>query len=170
MTHAFAVGLLTRKYTEDQLVLFSVVLSCISYVGIAFSYQIGFLLVFLIPYVFSAALASTCITSTITKLVTNDDIGMTLGVSDALESLGRVLTPTIGGILLGTAGTAGAPLVSSTMTGLLSLYIWLYLEGSGMRKKELQELAAEEDQTQSVLYSPTVNDGTDDSTVSQQLS
>jgi DHA1 family tetracycline resistance protein-like MFS transporter len=59
--------------------------------------------------------------SAITKAVTREEIGGTLGISASLESMTRVISPSVGGFLLGTVG-AWAP---GAVSALLMLWaVW----------------------------------------------
>jgi DHA1 family tetracycline resistance protein-like MFS transporter len=47
---------------------------------------------------------NTIITSAITKAVEPDEIGGMLGISTSIESISRVISPTMGGFLFGSVG------------------------------------------------------------------
>ena len=65
---------------------------------------------------------NTIITSAITKAVAPEEIGGMLGISTSLESITRVISPTIGGFLIGSIGT-WAPGVTSAVIMLWA--VWL---------------------------------------------
>jgi DHA1 family tetracycline resistance protein-like MFS transporter len=58
---------------------------------------------------------NTVINSAITKAVTRDEIGGTLGISTSLESVSRVIAPSAGGFLLQNLGAWAPGLVSATL-------------------------------------------------------
>jgi len=129
------VGLLTKRFGEYHLILISAIISALSFFGLALSFDITHLILLFIPFVFSAGILSTCITSFLTKSVKREDIGITLGVSDSLESISRVISPTVGGILFEFAGTQAPPLASATLQGLLVWMIYQYISPYDSLKK-----------------------------------
>ena len=64
---------------------------------------------------------NTVINSAITKAVTREEIGGTLGISTSLESVSRVIAPSAGGFLLQNLG-AWAPGVVSAGLMLWAVY------------------------------------------------
>ncbi len=108
IAQSVVIGTLTRRYTEVQLISFSILVATLSYsskkrwnssrryVGMTFASHLYTFLIVLVPFVLSTSMTNTCTTSIITKMIKREDVGMTLGVSDSLDSLGRVIAPTIG--------------------------------------------------------------------------
>jgi DHA1 family tetracycline resistance protein-like MFS transporter len=70
----------------------------------AFVPNLVVLLIVMLPLAFSGGVLNTVIQSALTKAVTRDEIGGTLGLAGALESVTRVIAPTVGGFLLGNLG------------------------------------------------------------------
>ncbi len=58
-----------------------------------------------------------------TKLVDSKDIGVNLGVFDSFEGLSRVLSPSVGGVVMESMGAPGVPLTSAALFGALSMFI-----------------------------------------------
>ncbi|MCG2787330.1 MAG: MFS transporter [Anaerolineae bacterium] len=120
----FLIGKLTRHFREDILIPVSVGVMAFSLLGWAFSPSVFWLLVVLTPTAIAGGLLNTILASTLTKAVEPQEIGGILGLSAAIESLTRVIAPTLGGALLGWAGTAAPGVFSAAMLTLLSFYVW----------------------------------------------
>jgi DHA1 family tetracycline resistance protein-like MFS transporter len=118
------IGQLTKRYSEAALIAWGVVIQAVSLLAWAFTPSVGVLLVVLIPIAFSTGVLNTVINSAITRAVPPHEMGGALGTSSALESLSRIISPLVGGWLLGTVG-AWAPGVvgAGIMTGV-SVFVW----------------------------------------------
>lgn len=125
----FLIGKLTQRYREDILIPVSVVMMAFSLLGWAFAPSVFWLLVVLTPTAIAGGLLNTILASTLTKAVEPQEIGGILGLSAAIESLTRVIAPTLGGALLGWAGTAAPGVFSAAMLALLSFYVWRVIYG-----------------------------------------
>ncbi|PKN90601.1 MAG: MFS transporter [Chloroflexi bacterium HGW-Chloroflexi-6] len=120
----FLIGKLTQRYREDILIPISVVVMAFSLLGWALASSVFWLMVVLTPTAIAGGLLNTILASTLTKAVEPQEIGGILGLSAAIESLTRVIAPTLGGALLGWAGTAAPGVFSAAMLALLSFYVW----------------------------------------------
>jgi DHA1 family tetracycline resistance protein-like MFS transporter len=120
----FLIGKLTQRFREDILIPVSVGVMAFSLLGWAFAPSVFWLLVVLTPTAIAGGLLNTILASTLTKAVEPQEIGGILGLSAAIESLTRVIAPTLGGALLGWAGTAAPGVFSAAMLALLSFYVW----------------------------------------------
>ena len=75
----------------------------------------------MLPLSMGGGLLNTVINSAITKAVSREEIGGTLGISTSLESVSRVIAPSAGGFLLQNLG-AWAPGVVSAALMLWAVY------------------------------------------------
>jgi len=118
------IGRLTKRFSEAQLIAWCVVIQAVSLLAWAFTPSVPVLLVVLVPIAFSTGVLNTVINSAITRAVPPHEVGGALGTSSALESLSRIISPLVGGWLLGTVG-AWAPGVvgAGIMTGV-SVFVW----------------------------------------------
>jgi DHA1 family tetracycline resistance protein-like MFS transporter len=82
------------------------------------------LLIVMIPLALGGGVLNTVINSALSKAVYPEEIGGTLGLSASIESLTRVLSPAIGGILLQTFGAIGPALFTSVLMVWVSTFIW----------------------------------------------
>jgi len=119
LVQGVAVGRLTRRFDERTLIYGSVLLMSASLLGWAFAPSVAFLLAILAPTAVAGGVLNTVINSALTKSVRPVEIGGTLGLSAAIESLTRVIAPSLGGALLQGFGTA-APGVFAAL-----LCLWL---------------------------------------------
>jgi DHA1 family tetracycline resistance protein-like MFS transporter len=90
-------------------------------IGWAVTPSLPVLLVVLLPLSFGGGMLNTILNSAITKVVTREEIGGTLGISTSLESVSRVIAPSAGGFLLQNLG-AWAPGVFSAALMLWVVY------------------------------------------------
>jgi DHA1 family tetracycline resistance protein-like MFS transporter len=118
------VGKLTQIYPDRTLIFLSTLLLAFALIAWAFAPSMVVLLLALIPIAMSGGVLNTVINSAISKSVPAPQIGGTLGLSSSLESLSRVLAPSLGGILLGSLGTWAPGVFASLVLFWLSVYIW----------------------------------------------
>jgi DHA1 family tetracycline resistance protein-like MFS transporter len=121
------VGRLAKRYHETQLIFWATCLMTVGLLGWAFAPSILFLLLALIPTSLAGGVLNTVINSTISKSVAPIEIGGTLGLSSSLESLTRVIAPTLGGLLLQTLGASAPGIVASIITTWLATYVYRFI-------------------------------------------
>jgi DHA1 family tetracycline resistance protein-like MFS transporter len=125
----YLVGKLTQVIQEDVLIFASIGIMAVSLLGWALAPSVWILLIVLAPISASGGILNTVLSSLLTKAVQPQEIGGILGLSASIESLTRVLAPTLGGILLGKLG-AGAPGVfGAVILSLLFFYVWATILG-----------------------------------------
>jgi DHA1 family tetracycline resistance protein-like MFS transporter len=123
-TQGFLIGRLTRHFTEQQLIFACTATMAVSLLSWAWAPSIVLLLVILLPTSISGGILNTVINSAATKSVSPMEIGGILGLSSALESLTRVIAPSIGGLLLERLGTGAPGVFGFAILALLTSYIW----------------------------------------------
>jgi len=97
---AFLIGKLTKRFTDDSLLLFSVTLGGVALLLWGFVPNVG-LLVLLMPAIsVGLAVTNTVMTSALTKAVDRDEVGGILGIQTSIQSFARVIGPIAGGFLL----------------------------------------------------------------------
>jgi len=116
------IGPLTKRFRENWLIITGLWLMAFSLLAWAFVPNLVVLLIVMLPLALSGGVLNTVIQSALTKAVSRDEIGGTLGLAAALESVTRVIAPTVGGFLLGNLG-AWAPGIFSAI--LMSWAVWL---------------------------------------------
>ncbi len=124
LVQGVAVGKLSNKFKENNLILVSAVLMAVSLVAWAFTPNIVTLLIVLAPLAFAGGTLNTIINSALTKAVYPEEVGGTLGLSTSLESFTRVIAPSMGGFLLGQVGTWAPGILAAVLMGWVSTFIW----------------------------------------------
>ena len=120
----FLVGWLAARFNEYRLIFLASFLMMIVLFAWALVPNLIALLIVLAPLAVAAGVLNTLLNSTLSKAVYPEEVGGTLGLSASLESLTRVISPTAGGILIGSLGTWAPGVVGGLiMLGTVS-YAW----------------------------------------------
>lgn len=120
----FLVGWLAARYNEYRLIFLATILMMIVLFAWALVPNLMALLIVLAPLAVAAGILNTLLNSALSKAVYPEEVGGTLGLSASLESLTRVISPTAGGILIGSLGTWAPGVVGGLiMLGTVS-YAW----------------------------------------------
>ena len=124
LVQGFAIGQLTAHFRETNLVLSSVILMAVSLLAWAFVPTVLLLLIVLIPIALAAGVLNTIISSLLSKSVPVIEVGGTMGLSTTIESMTRVLAPSIGGLLLGYIGTWAPGLFGALLMTWVIVFVW----------------------------------------------
>ena len=124
LTQGVFIGRLTKRFQENTLILASTAVMAISLLGWALSPSVLTLLIILLPTAVSGGVLNTVINSAATKAVAPNEIGGILGISSSLESMTRVIAPSLGGLILGRLGTSAPGIFGFAILALLVSYIW----------------------------------------------
>jgi len=123
-TQGFLVSRLTNRVREDFLIVGSVVVMALCLLGWALAPSVAMLLVVLAPTSMAGGILNTMLSSTLTKSVSPQEVGGTLGLSASIESLTRVIAPALGGLLLADLGTWAPGLFGALLLVGLAIYVW----------------------------------------------
>jgi DHA1 family tetracycline resistance protein-like MFS transporter len=118
----FLVGWMASRFDEYRLIFLATFLMMVSLFAWALVPTIIALLIILAPLALAAGTLNTLLNSTLSKAVYQEEVGGTLGLSASLESLTRVISPTAGGILLGSVG----PWAPGIAGGLIMIWTVIY--------------------------------------------
>ena len=118
------MGLLTKRFSEKQLIFGGTILLTFSLLAWALTPTLWLLLVVLAPLALASGVLRVSISSALTKSVYPEEVGGTLGMSASLESLTRIVSPIVGGFLLGNLGTAAPGAVGALIMAWLIYYTW----------------------------------------------
>jgi DHA1 family tetracycline resistance protein-like MFS transporter len=121
------IGVLTKRFSEKLLIILSVAVMAVSLFAWGFAPSVTALLIILAPTALAGGVLNTVISSALTKTVTRQEVGGLLGLSSSLESLTRVIAPTIGGFLLGQLGTWSPGVFGAVLLVGLFAYVWLVI-------------------------------------------
>ncbi len=124
------IGQLTKRFSESKLIAWSMLVQTIALLAWAFTPSVPVLLVVLIPLAFSTGVLNTVINSAITRAVPPQEVGGALGTAGALESLSRVVSPSVGGWLLGAAGAWAPGVVGAAIMAGVTAFAWRRLSVS----------------------------------------
>jgi len=114
---------LTARFSDRQLLLGATVGMAVGLLGWAVAPSVGVLLGVLAPIAISGGIFNTVINSAISKAVPPVEVGGTLGIAAALESLTRVISPSVGGLMLSLFTPALPGLVSAALLATLLMYL-----------------------------------------------
>ena len=115
LVQGVGVGLVTKRFRENAIIITSMWLMVLGLAGWAITPNLPVLLVVMLPLSMGGGMLNTVINSAISKAVTPEEIGGTLGISTSLESVSRVIAPSAGGFLLQNLGAWAPGLVSSLL-------------------------------------------------------
>jgi MFS transporter, DHA1 family, tetracycline resistance protein len=115
LVQGLGIGLVTKHFRENVIIITALWLMVFGLVGWALTPNLPVMLVVILPLSLGGGTLNTILNSAITKSVSREEIGGTLGISTSLESLTRVIAPTVGGFLLGSIGTWAPGLVSALL-------------------------------------------------------
>jgi len=118
------IGPLTARYSEVNLMFGGVMLMGLSLFSWAVVPNVWQLMVVMIPLALSAGVLNTVINSLISKSVYPEDVGETLGLASSIESITRVIAPTLGGFLLGNLGTWAPGIFGATLMLIVTALVW----------------------------------------------
>ena len=104
LVQGVGIGLLTRRFNDHSLIMLALGLMFLGLVGWSITPNLTVMLIVLLPLFAGTWIVNTIITSSLTKVVASEEIGEMLGISNALESITRVISPAIGGLLFGSIG------------------------------------------------------------------
>jgi DHA1 family tetracycline resistance protein-like MFS transporter len=118
------MGLLTKRFSEKQLIFGGSILVAITLLGWALTPTVWWLLVILAPLALASGVLRVSINSALTKSVYPEEVGGALGLSAALSSLARVVSPVFGAFLLDNVSTAAPGILASMLMLLLVPFTW----------------------------------------------
>jgi len=116
------IGFLTKRFKDNTLIITSLWLMALGFLGWALTPNLPVMLLVILPLAGGGWVLNTIITSAITKAVAPDEIGGMLGISASIESISRVISPSVGGFLFGSIGM-WAPGVAGVVVLLWA--VWL---------------------------------------------
>ncbi len=124
LVQGFAIGWLTARFSETNLIMSGVIMMAGSLLAWAFTPNVFILLIVLAPLALAAGILNTIISSLLSKSVPAAEVGGTLGLSTTFESLTRVIAPSVGGVLLGRIGTWAPGVFGTTLMVWVIFFVW----------------------------------------------
>lgn len=117
-----AIGRLSARYTDQQLLLSGAAVMTISLAGWAYAATVPLSALMLTPLSLAIGVMSATVHSALTKTVHADDVGGILGLSAAIGSLTRAIGPAAGGVLLDVIGTPAPGVVGAVIMAVVVIY------------------------------------------------
>jgi MFS family permease len=127
LVQGLAIGRLTVRFAEKQLVFAGVVIMTVALLAWGFTPKVSLLLVVLAPLALAGGTLNTVLNSLLTKSVSPEEIGGTLGLSAALQSLAGVIAPAAGGFLIQEIGPWSLGVASALIMAWLTSFVWRHL-------------------------------------------
>jgi DHA1 family tetracycline resistance protein-like MFS transporter len=118
------IGFLTKRFSEKQLVFGGSILMVASLLAWALTPSLWILLVVLAPLALSGGVLNIASNSALTKSVYPEEVGGALGLSAALGSLVRVVSPVMGAFLLDSVSSAAPGILGAILMIWLVYYTW----------------------------------------------
>jgi len=127
LVQGVAIGRLTARFAERQLIFMGVIVMTLALFAWGFVPNVPLLLLVLAPLALAGGTLNTVLNSLLTKAVAADEVGGTLGLSAALQSLAGVIAPALGGLLLQRLGAWALGVSSSLIMASLIAFTWWHL-------------------------------------------
>lgn len=124
LVQGVGIAMLTRRFSEARLIFGGSVLMALALLAWAFAPNLAILLIVIAPLSLAGGTLNTVLNSALTQAVYSEEVGGTLGLSAALESLTRVLAPSGGGLLLGLFGAWAPGIVGAVLMAWVVLFAW----------------------------------------------
>lgn len=124
VTQIWLIGPLTKRFNQSLLLTASAVILSLAMFGWALTPNVLVFMIVMIPHSIATAVINTVVNSAISWAVLPKEMGDALGTSSALESLSRIVAPTVGGWLLGAAGAWAPGLLGAVLLAWLSYFAW----------------------------------------------
>jgi DHA1 family tetracycline resistance protein-like MFS transporter len=122
VTQAGLIRVVSNRYSEDRLLFVSCAATFFAMIGWASTDNVWVLIAILFPFSIASGVFNTMINTAVSKSVPPEEVGATLGQSTSVDSITRVLAPTLGGYLLGSVGIFAPGLFAALSTGWLIAY------------------------------------------------
>ena len=118
------IGLLAKHFSDKQLIFAATIVLSLALLAWAFTPNVWFLLVVLAPVALSGGVLGVVTNSALTKSVYREEVGGTLGLSAALDSLTRVVSPILGGFLIDSLSPAAPGILGALLVAWLIFFTW----------------------------------------------
>jgi len=120
----FLVGWLSSRFPERRIIVVGVGVLAAALLGWAVVPSVPLMLGVLALLPMAGGTLNTVTNSALTKAVREEDIGGTLGLSTSLDSLTQIISPIIGGFLIGELGSWAVGAAGALIMGGVVVYAW----------------------------------------------
>ena len=136
LVQATLIGPLTKRFREVRLVVGALAVAAVCLPVWSSSTSVAMLLFVLLPLGMAIGVENTVVSSLVSRSVSPSEVGGAFGLSSGLQSVGSILAPVLGGVLLQSVGTWAPGVVAGAILVALVPYAVLRL----MRPVEAGEL------------------------------
>ncbi len=119
---AFLIGRLTKRWSDDGLLLTSLAVAAIALLAWGFVPALPPLVALMPALSFGLAVSNTISTSALTKAVEHDEVGGILGVNTSIQAMTRIPAPVIAGALIDYVAVWAPGVVAGGIVGLCALF------------------------------------------------
>ncbi|ESO83196.1 hypothetical protein LOTGIDRAFT_133911 [Lottia gigantea] len=120
------VGILTSRYTEDNILKGSCIILVFSYFLLSFVGSIWQFCLVVLPMCIGLTIKNVVITSALTRTVSEADTGAMIGLNMGVNSLIRTVSPTIGGYMLASYGFPSFGVFGTFACSVVTVVLFLY--------------------------------------------
>lgn len=125
------IGPLTKRFSEGFLLVATLMSAGLFFALWGVSPNVPALMVVLTPLVVSVSVQNTISQSVLSKTVSPADVGGAFGLSLAVQNVGSIVAPVVGGTLLGGLGTWSPGMLCAITCLLLGPFAWAKFAGPG---------------------------------------
>lgn len=119
---AFLIGRLTKRWSDDGLLLTSLAVAAVALLAWGFVPALTPLVALMPALSFGLAVSNTISTSALTKAVAHDEVGGILGVNTSIQAMTRIPAPVIAGALIDYVAVWAPGVVAGGIVGLCALF------------------------------------------------
>lgn len=137
------IGPLTRRFSEGLLVVASLAVAGVFFLAWGVSPNVPVLVIVLTPLVFAVSIQNTISQSVLSKTVSPAEVGGAFGLSLAVQNVGSIAAPIVGGAIIGAVGTWSPGALSAIVCLALVPFAWAKFAKPGTPFAELAHTDAE---------------------------
>ncbi len=126
-----AIAPLTRRFSERTLIVAGIPILAASLLAWAFVPNLALLLVVLAPMALAVGVLNVSLTSSLTKAVSSEEVGGSLGLAAAMQGIASVAAPVIGGALLQKVGGWSLGALGALILAGLAVFAALEIRAPG---------------------------------------
>lgn len=119
---AFLIGRLTRKWSDDGLLLTSLAVAAVALTAWGFVPGLPMLIVLMPALSYGLAVTNTISTSALTKAVHQDEVGGILGVTTSIQAATRIPGPIIAGWLIQYSAVWSPGVLAGALAGACAVF------------------------------------------------
>jgi DHA1 family tetracycline resistance protein-like MFS transporter len=124
IVQGFLIGKLSARFSDKLLIFAGTLLLGVSVIGWALAQSVVMIVIVFIPTALAGGVFNTIINTAITKSVKPTEVGGTLGISSSLESMTRVVAPSLGAVFLEKIGAYAPGVFCALILSWLTIYVW----------------------------------------------